>query len=195
MLPVVKNVLESANFSDVVEQLHDLLRFFDLKEHRHELVRQQQNKLPEGHKAPLSLLKPNDTRWSSTWLAAERVLVLKSALKRCMEVESIPNPVEFFDTLQELKDFLGPFRTATNVIQQDRATLYDVYQQFVLLWEHARKHNAKSAAAAAPAAPAASSSVRRTDSMVINRNYQFRDDWIEEENITMQYDWSKTLFG
>jgi hypothetical protein len=39
---------------------------FDLKEHRHELVRQQQNKLPEGHKAPLSLLKPNDTRWSST---------------------------------------------------------------------------------------------------------------------------------
>jgi hypothetical protein len=28
--------------------------------------------------------------------------------------------------------------------------------------------------------------------MVINRNYQFRDDWIEEENITVEYDWSKT---
>jgi hypothetical protein len=42
------------------------------------------------------------------------------------------------------------------------------------------------AAAAAPSVP------RRTDSMVINRNYQFRNDWIEAENITMEYSWSKT---
>jgi hypothetical protein len=42
-----------------------------------------------------------------------------------------------------LKEFLKPFREATDIIQQDSATLIDVYQQFITLWEHTQKKNAR----------------------------------------------------
>ena len=48
--------------------------------------------------------------------------------------------------MEELKSFLIPFRDATDVIQQDSATLFDVYQQFIVLWEHARNKDARWAA-------------------------------------------------
>jgi len=140
---VVKNILESAAFLTIVEQLHELLRFFDAKEHRNALKQLQDVR----HVQPLCLKKPNDTRWSSTFMAAERVLEMKREIECCFELPSIPNKQEFFAQLEQLKSFLVPFRDATDVIQQDSATLFDVYQQFAVLWEHTRNKDARWAAA------------------------------------------------
>ena len=139
---VVKNVLDSAAFSTIVDQFQDVLRYFDVKDHRNELKKMQLVKEVK----PLCLKKPNDTRWSSTLMAIERILEMQKEVECCFEVPSIPNKREFFEQLKELKDFLRPFRAATDVIQQDRATLLDVYQQFIILWEHTRQKDARWAA-------------------------------------------------
>ena len=139
---VVKNILDAAAFSTLVEQLHDVLRYFDAKEHRNAL---KQLQLLRNAK-PLCLRKPNDTRWSSTLMAIERLLEMQKEVECCFDVPSIPNKREFFVQLKELREFLAPFRTATDIIQQDSATLLDVYQQFIVLWQHTRQKDARWAA-------------------------------------------------
>jgi hypothetical protein len=103
---VVKNILESAAFSTSVEQLNDVLRFFDAKEHRNALKQLQLVR----HATPLCLRKPNDTRWSSTLMAIERLLEMQKEVECCFELSSIPNKREFFLQLTELKSFLVPFK-------------------------------------------------------------------------------------
>jgi hypothetical protein len=47
-------------------------------------------------------------------------------------------PALFWSQLIELTCFLKPFQIATDVIQQDASTLYDVYQQFKRLLQHVK---------------------------------------------------------
>jgi hypothetical protein len=131
---IVRSCLASPALSAIAEQLTDLISLFDTKEKRQELRRMQDFR----GGAPLALLRPNDTRWSSTFLAAERVLRIRKDLEICFEdeVASITSKEAFFTALADLVAFLQPFRSATDVLQSDSATLFSVYQQFTLLLEH-----------------------------------------------------------
>jgi len=91
---VVKNVLESASFLTTVEQLHDLLSFFNAKEHRNALKQLQDVRRVK----PLCLKKPNDTRWSSTFMAVERVLEMKKELNAALSCRPFPTSMNFLSS-------------------------------------------------------------------------------------------------
>ncbi|MGH9747523.1 MAG: hAT transposon family protein [Candidatus Acidiferrales bacterium] len=98
----------------------------------------------------LVVLKPNDTRWSSTLIAAQRVLEMRRDIEACAginDIDEIPSKDVFFASLGELCKFLSPFRHATDVIQSDKATLLTVFEQFAALLAHTRDTHRESAAA------------------------------------------------
>ena len=137
---IVRNALSSPHFSSTITQLHALLTFFEPKEARHELRREQMTSSGEI----LVLLKPCDTRWSSTLHAIDRVLRIKPALQKCFDEDALPAIADkraFFVALVEVQAFLKPFAVATDAIQSDHATLFTVYQQFVTLLTHVRTVN------------------------------------------------------
>ena len=133
---IVRSCLKHASFSDTVAQLSDLIRFFDAKENRLALLRQfEAQRVP-----PLAVLKPNDTRWSSTLVAAERILRIQKQVQPCYDSDSLSSlDHTFFPSLSALCVFLKPFQVATDVIQSDVATLYTVYEQFIMLQQHVRE--------------------------------------------------------
>ena len=77
------------------------------------------------------LIKPNATRWSSELLACQRLLQLKQYIQALT-----PQTNQFWRHLEYLCEFLEPFQKATDVIQQDRSSLVDVYHQFIKLLQH-----------------------------------------------------------
>jgi hypothetical protein len=131
----VRSCLALPTFADTVAQLTDLIRFFDSKDNRNALKQQQ---VLRGAR-PLVVIKPNDTRWSSTLRAAERMLLIRREVECCVEdcsVPSIESKEDFFKALSVLCDFLKPFQVATDLIQSDVATLFTVYTQFGTLLTH-----------------------------------------------------------
>jgi hypothetical protein len=80
------------------------------------------------------LVIPCDTRWSSHRAAGLRLLELQKFIDIC----NLPNPPEpsFWLKLLELMNFLTPFQTATDILQADNSTLYDVYNQFIELQKY-----------------------------------------------------------
>lgn len=137
---VVRKCLASPPFSSVTQQLMALIHFFDAKQHRNELKRAQEIM----QVSQLMVLKPNDTRWSSTLIAAQRILAMRRQLETCFDAASIPeipNKDAFFEALVDLCAFLKPFQISTDIIQSDRATLFTVYEQFTRLLEHTRARN------------------------------------------------------
>jgi hypothetical protein len=138
---VVRGCLESPTISATVRQLNALLRFFDVKENRQMLRRMQDAQL----RPALSVLKPNDTRWSSTLIAAERIKQLQPDVSCCFDVSSlpaIPSKESFFTDLDRLIEFLKPFQVATDCVQADTATLFTVHEQFLSLQKHAKEKGA-----------------------------------------------------
>jgi len=93
------------------------------KEYRLSLINVQLARCPG--KNALSLQKPNDTRWSSVLKAARRLVELKDYIQFV-----IPQDPTFWTGLDILVPFLTPFQIATDIVQSDTATLYDVYHQF-----------------------------------------------------------------
>jgi hypothetical protein len=142
---VVHTCLESPHLAATVRQLRDLIRYFHVKENRQRLRRLQDANL---HPA-LSVLQPNDTRWSSTLMAAERMIRLKPDAEGCfdcMSVPSIASKEAFFGALEKLITFLKDFQVATDRIQSDTATLFTVHEEFVGLLQHAKQQSAPWAA-------------------------------------------------
>ena len=84
-------------------------------------------------KEALVLLHPCDTRWSSLLFAAERLLRLKPFVELVL-----PQDALFWTQLADLQRFLKAFQEATDVMQRDCSTLYDVYEQFMMLLLHVR---------------------------------------------------------
>jgi hypothetical protein len=77
-------------------------------------------------KKPLCILRPCDTRWSSSYYAALRLQELQ------VHVNMIhPKPASFWLGLNDVIQLLKPFEVATNVLQSDAASLFTVYVQFV----------------------------------------------------------------
>jgi hypothetical protein len=92
---------------------------------------------PQNDHSPLqvySLLRPTDTRWSSSLFAAERILKLKDYIK-IIANNSIPQMLEIgneemWGKLNNLVQILKPFQISTDVMQSDSANLYAVYRSF-----------------------------------------------------------------
>lgn len=134
---IVRASLAEPSFAPLVQQLTALIHFFDTKDNRHELKRMQDFR----GEPQLAVLKPNDTRWSSTLIALERILRIRSELESCFsaaKLPAIPNKDQFFERLADLQKFLKPFQVATDLLQKDSATLFTVYEQFNVLLIHAK---------------------------------------------------------
>jgi hypothetical protein len=131
----VRSCLALPTFANTIAQLNALIRFFDNKEHRHAL---KQLQILRGVPQRV-VVKPNDTRWSSTLRAAERILLLRREAECCFDEESLPLIVSkesFFKSLSDLIAFFRPFQIATDEIQKDKSTLFTVYTQFTTLLRH-----------------------------------------------------------
>jgi len=132
---IVRNVLSAAPFACTVQQFFDMLKPFELKKNSQALRALQSAR---GIKQ-LVLQRPNDTRWSSMLYAIDRTLEVRAELACCFDVPSIPDKAAFFAALGELAAFLRPFQIATDAMQKDGSTLYNVYVQFISLLEHAKR--------------------------------------------------------
>lgn len=114
-------------FSSVITTMNNILTAFKIsKDKRLQLKRLQQ--MRENSKT-YSLIKPCDTRWSSSLHAATRMFKLKPHISFIMT--SIT--VEFWTGLECLIECLQPFQKATDILQRDKATVFDVYLQFECL--------------------------------------------------------------
>jgi hypothetical protein len=114
----------------VLMAVEALLRQFRYKEARLKLKNLQ---IADNNGSFLNLLRPCDTRWSSWLNAIYRLL----KVKKYVDVVT-PQPQRFWSDLEDMSRFLKQFQLATDVIQQDSSTLYDVFQQFKRLLQHVR---------------------------------------------------------
>jgi hypothetical protein len=122
--------------SEIVIMTEVLNKFSSTKSFRLRLKSLQEG---AGVVEPLNLIKPNDTRWSSHLYAAQRLLKLKAWVQQI-----VPQREQFWSTLSSLVGFLIPFQVATDIIQADSSTLYNVHQQFSLLLRHIDKMSIES---------------------------------------------------
>ena len=94
----------------------------------------------------LNVKKPQRTRWSSSFIAFQRLLRVQSAVmftltewKKTSKNDLVAKlDARFWSDLKLVTDFLEPFKAATDVIQSDRAGLFDVFLQFRALMKHVR---------------------------------------------------------
>lgn len=76
----------------------------------------------DGVEKPKVIIKSVETRWNSFLAACIRMLQLKKWVQSCFEQTE-----EFWKELQLLIAFLKPFQVATDVVQRDASTLFDVF--------------------------------------------------------------------
>jgi len=107
--------------------MEELLAKFKYKEARLKLKTLQLTATNTYH----CLVRPNDTRWSSWLYASRRLLKLKVY---CDVV--VPQQPQFWADLDEIIRFLTPFQVATDIMQSDSSTIYELYQQFTTILRH-----------------------------------------------------------
>jgi hypothetical protein len=134
----VNKALELPHIDPLFTSMEVLLRRFRLKEARLKLKNLQvANPLRStaANSTPVvyALLRPQDTRWSSWLYAAQRLLMLKAYIDMVVAQQA-----SFWSAIEELVQFLKPFQVATDIMQQDRSTLFDVWRQFKRLLTHVR---------------------------------------------------------
>ena len=120
---MVKDILKIPTFAATVQESLQLIALFDKKENRNKL-----NVVQSAEETRYAIVKPNDTRWSSTLYALQRLLLLKSYIN-VVEYKS----EAYWNAVAHLSKLLKPFQVATDIIQRDCATLYDTYQQCITL--------------------------------------------------------------
>jgi hypothetical protein len=89
-------------------------------------------------KAPLTLVRPMDTRWSSSLYAAQRILKLKHSIcyvarEQDSAVSELVCNEAMWKELSNFIDLLIPFQITTDIFQSDSANLYSVYKGFTSL--------------------------------------------------------------
>jgi hypothetical protein len=126
----VLKALELPSIEPTVLTMEALLGQFRYKVNKLKLKNLQMAACNGAH---LCLIRPCDTRWSSHLFAAQRLLKLRSFVD--MVFQQTP---QFWAELAEIVRFLEPFQEATDLMQSDAATLYDMYNQFKQLLRHVR---------------------------------------------------------
>jgi hypothetical protein len=134
----VNKALELPLIDPLFTSMEVLLRRFRLKEARLKLKNLQvanplRTTAASSTPVVYGLLRPQDTRWSSWLYAAQRLLMLRAYIDMVVAQEA-----SFWSGIEELVQFLKPFQVATDVMQQDSSTLFDVWRQFKRLLTHVR---------------------------------------------------------
>lgn len=124
----VKASLALEEIEPVMITMEQLIHEYRLKAPRIKLKNLQ---IEANNGKHYKLVKPCDTRWSSHLYAAQRLLKLRAFID-----VSFPQPASFWTGLAEVVRWLQPFQVATDVMQSDTSTLYDLYQQFNMLVRH-----------------------------------------------------------
>ena len=123
----VRKALVLPAIEPIMTAMEELLAKFKYKEARLKLKTLQLTATNTYH----CLVRPNDTRWSSWLYASRRLLKLKVY---CDVV--VPQPPQFWVDLDEITRFLSPFQMATDIMQSDSSTIYELYQQFTSILRH-----------------------------------------------------------
>jgi hypothetical protein len=140
----VKKTLLDPVFRSVIQETLDLINLFISNKAQRLLL---QNAQPP--KTALKLIRPCDTRWSYTLYAVKRLLKLRNYIDQSLEEgKQEQKPISYWGKLTDLVVVLTPFSVATNIIQQDKATLFDVGMQFKMLQKHADSMESKQPAIA-----------------------------------------------
>jgi hypothetical protein len=130
----VHKILGDATFKSLIKELLALINMFISNKPMRLLLHNAQPK-GKGYK----LIRPCDTRWSYTLVAIKRLLKLRNYIDQSLIDGSKPQQsASFWGQLHDLTIILKPFSDATDVIQQDSATLNDVGVQFRCLENHAK---------------------------------------------------------
>lgn len=132
----VNKALELPLIEPLFTSMESLIRHFRLKEPRLKLKNLQianplRANTVNGLPVLYTLLRPQDTRWSSWLYAAQRLLMLRAYVDMVIAQEA-----SFWSGLNELVVFLKPFQVATDTMQQDTSTLFDVWRTFKRLLGH-----------------------------------------------------------
>ena len=125
----VRKALSQPSIEPIMTAMEELLAAFKYKDNRLTLKNLQLT--ANGNTTFHCLVRPNDTRWSS-WLYASRQLL---KLRTFCDVV-VPQQPTFWANLQEVVRFLTPFQLATDIMQSDSSTIYDLYQQFKVILQH-----------------------------------------------------------
>ena len=129
----VRKILASPAFNDTIKQLIALINLFVKNKTQRLLLINAQ---PATNR--FRLIRPCDTRWSYTLFAIQRILKLRSYVDLALREGKQPRKSPFWwGSLESIVKILKPFAKATNIIQQDSATLFTVAQQFKVLEAHA----------------------------------------------------------
>lgn len=123
---VVHQILMIRRFKRCLDSVRELLRLFEKNKAQRLRLRQLQSGGRE-----YSLVKPCDTRWNSQLYCCERLIKLRAFVNIIA-----PQSDDFWVELELLCTFLRPFQTATDVLQRDSATLFDIWQQKRALEAH-----------------------------------------------------------
>jgi hypothetical protein len=125
----VNKILDLLTVRDVRDGMRAIFKQFEAKDKRQMLTKIQE---ASPHTRSLRLIRPCDTRWSSSLYAGRRLLALRKAIDMVLpDIE-----LQFWSNLQSLCDFLEPFQIATDACQKDASTLVDVFRQFSLILQH-----------------------------------------------------------
>ena len=136
---MANQIIALAKFAKVYKVLVGVLSSFDKSRDTRLRLHKMQEEDAEQARA-YSLIKPCDTRWNSKLRACQRFMLLRRYLQFMFSAELDDH---FWTELQLLIDYLLPFQTATDVLQRDSATLFDVWQQRKLLLRHIKQGRAK----------------------------------------------------
>lgn len=135
---VVKQILLIRKFATTLAVVRDILSCFEKQ--KADRVRLRTLQQPAEAAREYQLVKPNDTRWNSQLAACERLLQLRQFVSIIYPVQCSDS---FWAELSSLTDYLRPFQVATDVIQQDSATLFHVWEQMNALLQHISNGEAK----------------------------------------------------
>jgi hypothetical protein len=126
----VKKLLCIKPVRKVVKAMSRILRAFRKSKSNRQALTNLQVAV-HGNKIVKGLLRPQDTRWSSFLNAAERLLSLRQYVQMI-----VPQSDEFWTKLADLCSLLKPFQVATDMVQSDSSSLFDIYSQFHRLLKH-----------------------------------------------------------
>jgi len=126
---IVKDVLLAERWAEVKSTVEEVLKQFSSKKE----CRTKLHSLQEasGRDTILNLIKPNETRWNSFLYASRRLQALRAFVDLIFKQNE-----DFWGKLTLLIDFLEPFQTATDIVQRDSSTLFDVFEQWNVLNKH-----------------------------------------------------------